>query len=114
MITREQFEKMKQFDGDFYNAVNCQFVRNMTSVKRQILAEVYRDVFGKEAQGLKSGCGHCTLSACQKLGPLYFEYKNAQKPQEAPESNETPDVVPAPSEEQKPVTVKKTAQKKEK
>lgn len=76
MISKDQYKKLTQLDNDFHTCRDGQFVRGMITVKRQLLNDVYKEVFGKEPSGVISGCPHCCYDAVKRLMPLYFEYKN--------------------------------------
>ena len=75
-MTKEQFERLQEFEGSLYTAKAFSFVRGLDSVKRETLADIYKEVFQKESQ-IKSGCSSCVIKGLKELAFKYYEYKES-------------------------------------
>ena len=75
-MTKEQFEALIPFEGSLYTAKAFSFVRGLDSVKRETLAELYKQIFQKESQ-IKSGCSSCVIKTLKELAFKYYEYKES-------------------------------------
>lgn len=70
-MTREQFEKCKDFEQQFRWAVNSNFL-HMSNTEFNKIAALYLEVFGEALTRNQMTCNTCRLKAMVRLGNDYF------------------------------------------
>lgn len=79
-LTKEQYEKLKQYEKQLLNAYKRSFVQ-MSSTDFQKVAVIYDEVF-QPLNNRQKGCNTCRLNALRKLGELYDNYTKDQEEKE--------------------------------
>ena len=80
-MNKETFEKLKPYEVQLRNAVNCDFV-HMSSYDFCKVANIYAEVFGKELTQRQKNCNTCRLNALKELGAEYKAYKDKMENKE--------------------------------
>lgn len=71
-MTQEEFDFLKEFEGNFKTAINSNYSRNIVKGKLEKMHSIYKRVTGREY----SLCTHCPNSILQFLkliGGVYFK-----------------------------------------
>lgn len=73
MITKEQYEALKPYEKQIMAAYRNGFV-HMQGSDFQVVAEIYKDIFGTTLTKSQMSCNTCRLNALRKLGEAYSIY----------------------------------------
>lgn len=77
MMDKQLYERAKEFENIFRNAIKMDFLRVTPDVMTVIL-EIHGEVFGKPLTKSQRQCNSCKLKAIKELGKLYFEEKDKE------------------------------------
>lgn len=75
MITKEEYNKLKEIEKDFDRAVNSGYKMPTRPIWDGWVGEIYNKYL-RPGEGINWNCGHCAFRAYQMVGQLYFEAKN--------------------------------------
>lgn len=91
MITKEQHERLKEYESYLHSSYYANYCRNMGTQRVLALDAIYKEIFGHDSR-LTSGCSYCVLEDMKKLGKVFYEYKEEEEPQPQPveENKEKP------------------------
>ena len=99
-FTKEELDKLKEFEDRFRSAIDSRYVRNIHPNLLASIKTIYDEASG-ENYNLNAGCSYCVLTFMSKVGVKYFQdldkYKeNAAKLVEALDDvfGEVPDIEP--------------------
>lgn len=73
-MTREQFEKCKEWEQQLRWAVKSNFV-HMNNTDFSKVAAIYKEVFGEGLTLAQMTCNTCRLRTLKRLGEDYFNYE---------------------------------------
>lgn len=91
-LSKENYEKLKQYEDKLYTAAYCQFVRLSSRNDMLVIDEIYKNVFHTD-KGIVGSCQHCVYLACKKLGLLYFQDKKEYEKKEKEAQNNPMDLI---------------------
>lgn len=83
-LTKEEYERLKPYEKELRSAVKNSFL-HMSGSDFMKVAEIYKDVIGKELTKSQKGCNTCRLNALKLLGGLYLAYTSELKEEEKKE-----------------------------
>lgn len=71
-LTREQYEKLEQFDSQFIKIAESEKVLNFSTKKKKIAVKIYNEIVGDlKAQS----CNGCSTNWILRLAIWYSKYK---------------------------------------
>lgn len=78
-LTEEQYNKLntKELEWFLKTAYYSQFITGLTMQQADVLFGVYNEIFSPKIR--KTACSRCRLEVCNKLGKLFYEYRDAQQ-----------------------------------
>ena len=77
-MTKEQYEKLKEYEGVLRNAVKNDYV-HISGSEFSKIAEIYNEIFTPLRKS-QMNCNTCRLTALKRLGKEYFAEE--EKPKE--------------------------------
>lgn len=82
VFSEQDFEILKEYEGNFYTAVNARYSRplGMGAVDR-IHKIYYNTTHDKSMEKINKGCGRCILNLLSSCGRLYFQDKDERNAQ---------------------------------
>lgn len=86
-MTIKQYSVLKNYEYQLKTASENNYVRALGTQSREILANVYKEIFNRES-GFISGCGSCILRNLRELAPLYFEFQEKLKHKKDKDNND--------------------------
>lgn len=86
-LTKENYEKLKPYERHLVSAYKNSFV-HMSGSDFQVVAGIYKDVYGESLTRSQMNCNSCRLSTLRKLGELYSKYTEKETEKET-EKKET-------------------------
>lgn len=81
MITKEQHERLKEYESYLHSSYYANYCRNLGTQRVLALDAIYKEIFGHDSR-LTSGCSYCVLEDMKKLGKVFYEYNNPQPTEE--------------------------------
>lgn len=70
IFTKEQIEKLKEFERDFHTVLDLKYKRNNTRTDLNVMADIYEDCTGIKLNR-DYGCPNCQYTLVGKVGQLY-------------------------------------------
>lgn len=74
MLTKEQYEKLKEKEPILRNAVKNDYV-HLTFNEFKFYADIYAEITGKPLRNSQMNCNTCKLNALKKVGKEYFDFQ---------------------------------------
>ena len=71
-LTNDEFESLKQAET-YFMQMRGGYLRNPSQSLLNLMYDIYRNKYPSDI--IAHNCGDCTAKVVQKLGQLYYEYK---------------------------------------
>lgn len=78
MLTKEEFDYLKQFEDRFETAHTSNFARSIGSKTVEEMRRIYSRLIDKN-YSMNINCGGCILTLLKKLYPYYNEYREIER-----------------------------------
>lgn len=78
-MTKEQYEKLKQFDLQMNTAYRSNYVNLTTKQTQLVLETMYGHDWQKRVTGNPLACSYCKLKALKTIAGEYFKYEEEHK-----------------------------------
>lgn len=72
-MNRRQYDELESNEMNLRTAYHADYVRVIPDAKMDILEKIYKELGYTEH--VKRNCGSCVIKMCQRIGKLYYEFR---------------------------------------